>query len=215
MNLQILKQKSHLIIICIWIILFSFFELIKVQFFALDFFSSTLFYFFEFAVLPLVLIYLFKLKFSENGLTLNNWKSSLKFFAIFFLLALPIMFFAARMPEFNSFYPLIKEAKTSWQIFLVMEFFILLSMFATEFFFRGFLYFNLEKIFGWQLAVVLQAIPYALTHVGKPFLEVPYSFFVGIIFALIVYRTRSILFPLMLHFLGSMIFDLIIIFIQN
>ena len=57
---------------------------------------------------------------------------------------------------------------------------IAILMFNTEFLFRGYLLFSLKEELGKAPALVLHAIPYALVHLGKPTLEVPYSFFMGL-----------------------------------
>lgn len=81
--------------------------------------------------------------------------------------------------------------------------------FAEEFFFRGFLLFGLRKQFG-EFSIVLQAVPFALFHIGGPPIEVISSFFVGLLLGHIAYRTNSFLPCFLIHWaMGSLLFALI------
>ncbi|MBN1785495.1 MAG: CPBP family intramembrane metalloprotease, partial [Candidatus Methanofastidiosa archaeon] len=80
-----------------------------------------------------------------------------------------------------------------------------LLMLSTEFFYRGFMLFGLDRL--GKGAILVQAIPYAYVHLGKPMLEVYYSFFAGIVFGYIDWESKSILPSFLLHWTTSIIFD--------
>ncbi|MEE8402731.1 MAG: CPBP family intramembrane glutamic endopeptidase, partial [Candidatus Hydrothermarchaeaceae archaeon] len=74
-----------------------------------------------------------------------------------------------------------------------------------------YLLFSLDKAVGRAPAILLHAIPYMLVHIGKPPLEVPYSFFAGLLFGYLALKTRSILPSFLVHFLGSAGFELMVL----
>jgi membrane protease YdiL (CAAX protease family) len=67
-----------------------------------------------------------------------------------------------------------------------------------EFFFRGWLLFGFARRFGPD-ALWLQAVPFALAHIGKPEVETFSTIFGGFAFGWIAYRTRSFVWPFLVH----------------
>jgi membrane protease YdiL (CAAX protease family) len=132
------------------------------------------------------------------GLSLGDWKKG----AI--LTALGIVFMAVviaglgRMEEFRSYYSL-SSFRFSQQREMV-EFALrqLVYMFSWEFIFRGFMLFGLRERLG-PLAVWIQAIPFAIMHVGKPELETLSTIFGGAAFGYIDLESRSILPSVIIH----------------
>jgi uncharacterized protein len=59
--------------------------------------------------------------------------------------------------------------------------------------------FGLEKRYGPLTAILFQMIPSAIVHIGKPAGESFGAILAGIIFGYLAIRTRSILYPLILH----------------
>lgn len=157
--------------------------------------------------IPLLSLYLFKIRPREVGLSLVNWRKSVKYAVTVLLLATPVMFYGATIESFRAYYPMWAPARDSLWNFLLYQSMIAILMFNTEFLFRGYLLFSLEKELGKTPALILHAIPYMLIHIGKPPLEVPYSFFAGLLFGYLALKTRSILPSFLVHFLGSMEFE--------
>jgi membrane protease YdiL (CAAX protease family) len=132
------------------------------------------------------------------GLSLGDWKKG----AI--LTALGIVFMAVviaglgRMEEFRSYYSL-SSFRFSQQREMV-EFALrqLVYMFSWEFVFRGFMLFGLRERLG-PLAVWIQAIPFAIMHVGKPELETLSTIFGGAAFGYIDLESRSVLPSVIIH----------------
>ena len=73
-----------------------------------------------------------------------------------------------------------------------------LTLFGWEFLFRGWLLFGYARRFGSE-AVWLQAVPFALGHLGKPEVETLSTIFGGFVFGWIAYRTKSFLYPFLIH----------------
>jgi len=139
----------------------------------------------------------------ENDIGLNKIdRRDLSIFLLLLFLSIISSYIASRIQDFRNFY--LKYPLTPIGIF--DRFF---GMFVSELFFRGFLLFGLSKKFG-RWSIVLQDIPYALMHIGKPILEVPYSAVVGILFGSINYRSKSFLPSFLLHAIGSEIFIIMV-----
>ncbi len=85
-----------------------------------------------------------------------------------------------------------------------------IMMFTTEFFYRGFLLFGLREGLG-KWSILGQSIPYTILHIGKPILEVNFSFFGGLVYGYIDYKTGSILPSFLLHFITSILFDIFVL----
>jgi len=64
-------------------------------------------------------------------------------------------------------------------------------IFAVEYLFRGFLLFGLKRDFG-ERAVLVQMIPFALLHAGKPEIEAIGCIATGLYFGYVAYRTGSV-----------------------
>jgi membrane protease YdiL (CAAX protease family) len=85
-----------------------------------------------------------------------------------------------------------------------------LDLIGWEFFFRGFLLFGLMRVMG-PTAVLAQAVPFALAHLGKPEAETITTIFGGALFGWLAWRTRSFLYPFLLHWF---IYSLVIVVAQ-
>ena len=70
---------------------------------------------------------------------------------------------------------------------------------AFEFFYRGFLIVLLRDDWGLAAAVWVQVLLSTLIHLGKPLSETLAAFPAGFLFAFLALRTRSLLWPILLH----------------
>ena len=69
-----------------------------------------------------------------------------------------------------------------------------------EFLWRGFFLFGLARVIGPGPAIFIQAIPFALLHLGKPEIETLTTIFGGAGFGFIAWRTQSCLYPMIIHY---------------
>lgn len=69
-----------------------------------------------------------------------------------------------------------------------------------EFLWRGFFLFGLARVIGPGPAIFVQAIPFALLHLGKPEVETLTTIFGGAGFGFVAWRTRSCLYPIVIHY---------------
>jgi membrane protease YdiL (CAAX protease family) len=162
-----------------------------------------------FLLLPILIIkFVFKDKISDYGLTPGDFKVGMKITAIFFMVMLPIVWVISTQDQFSMKYPHLTAAKSSWYIFLIYECGMLIYMFAWEFIWRGFMMFGLKEKFGYY-AVLIQMIPFLILHNGKPELETFGAILGGIALGILAYRTRSVLYCVLLHFGVMFSIDLI------
>jgi membrane protease YdiL (CAAX protease family) len=107
---------------------------------------------------------LFRDKPWDHGIRIGRWKSSLILAAVCLAAMTPILYGAGKMPAFRFYY---HRYAIDWPELLLDA---ALYMFAWEFLFRGYMLFGLEKSIG-KSAIFVQAIPFVLLHLQKPFLE--------------------------------------------
>ncbi|MFH1786802.1 MAG: CPBP family intramembrane glutamic endopeptidase [archaeon] len=160
------------------------------------------------AAIPMIVLHAWGKKLPAYGMQLGDWRTGLKYSAILLLVAMPIMAYGAMLGDFKLYYPEWKGALDSWWMFIAFEALVGVIMFSTEFFYRGFLLFSLKDKWWGNL---VHSFVYMLVHIGKPWLEVPYSFFAGYAFGWVDLKTNSILPSFLMHFISSVIFDLMVI----
>jgi len=136
---------------------------------------------------------LFRDKPWDYGIRIGRWKSSIILTAACLAAMALILYGAGKMPEFRSYY---HKNAIEWSELLLNT---ALYMFAWEFLFRGYMLFGLEKSIG-KSAIFVQAIPFVLLHLGKPFLETLACIPGGFILGYVAYRTRSFLPCFIIHF---------------
>jgi len=142
-------------------------------------------------VIPLVIILVV---FRENprnyGLALGDWKVGLIITALGILFMAPIIYFLGRGDE---------SMKTYYQGFVPgLPWTTFLDLIGWEFFFRGWILFAYARKFGAE-ALWLQAVPFALAHIGKPEIETLSTIFGGFAFGWVAWRTRSFVWPFLIH----------------
>jgi membrane protease YdiL (CAAX protease family) len=136
---------------------------------------------------------LFRDKPRDYGFRIGNWKWALILTPACLAAMALILYGASKMPEFRSYY---YKYAIDWPELLLDT---ALYMFSWEFVFRGYMLFGLEKSIG-RSAIFVQAIPFVLLHLGKPFLETLACIPGGFAFGYIAYRTRSFLPCFIIHF---------------
>jgi len=173
------------------------------------------------ALIPIVFLYFRQGRdlnvLRKYGLALGNWKWWGKWVLVLLLVSLPIMYIGIGLPAFGGFqgfvdyYPKYAPARYFWMDFVLFELAFGIVMFATEFFYRGFLLFGLSEKLDWRVANLIHAFLYMLVHIGKPLFEVPYSFVAGYVFGYVDYKGKSIIPSFLMHWVSSVIFDLFIL----
>src|SRR5574341_1772178 len=110
-------------------------------------------------VIPLVIIFLvFRDDPRRYGFTLGDWKAGLILTAAGIVLIAPVLWLVGRGSAMQSYYQS-QVSGLPWNTFL--------DLLGWEFFFRGFILFAFVRKFGVE-GLWLQAVPFALAHIGKP-----------------------------------------------
>jgi len=146
-------------------------------------------------VIPLFIILLV---FREDprlyGFTLGDWRAGLAITAMGILLMAPVIRYLGRSdPQMVNYYKPFVEG-LPWSTFL--------DLIGWEFLFRGWILFGYARKFGAE-ALWLQAAPFALAHIGKPEVETLSTIFGGFAFGWVAWRTRSFLYPFLIHWFIS------------
>jgi membrane protease YdiL (CAAX protease family) len=166
-----------------------------------------------FAIIPMLIVQRgFRAPLAEYGVQIGEWKFGLTAVAVLVpIIAVAMLLPAAQMEDMRAVYPVDKGAMDSVPMFLqyavgrVFLFYV-----AWEFFFRGFLLFGIRKSVGDTMAIAITTLPSALWHIGYPTGELYASIAAGLLFGWLAIRTRSILWPLLLHASIGLITDLCI-----
>ena len=142
-------------------------------------------------VIPLLLTFiLFRENPKEYGFSFGDWKLGLTYTALGILIMAPINYYLGSSNAVMKAYYEKFLSGLPWTTFL--------DLIGWEFFFRGWILFAYVRRFGHD-ALWLQAVPFALAHIGKPGLETLSTIFGGFAFGWVAYRTRSFFWPFLIH----------------
>jgi membrane protease YdiL (CAAX protease family) len=146
-----------------------------------------------FGLVPLaVVVGLFRDRPTRYGLTVGDWRVGLPMAAIGIAVMTPIVLVLARLPAFQAFYG---QSTTNVADLLVTN---LIDIPPSEFLIRGFLMFTLLRRIG-PLAVVVATLPFVFAHLSKPELELLSTFFGGLAYGWLSWRTGSIVWSATAH----------------
>ncbi len=144
-----------------------------------------------FLAVPVATLLLLGARPSEYGLRLGEWRIGVAAAVGLALLATPIIVISAGLPDFRAYYG---PQESGLAAILGRA----VDVGAAEFLFRGFLMWTLVRVAG-PVGVVLATFPFVFTHLGKPELETLSTFFGGLGFGWLAWRTRSVLYGALLH----------------
>ena len=146
-----------------------------------------------FLVVPsLVIVLVFRDDVRRYALRLGDWRWGAGLLAAGLVVMTPIILSLAALPAFRGFYG---TQSTTLGVALLNN---LVSLLPAEFLLRGFLMFALWRRIG-PLALVVVQVPFVLTHIGKPELELWSTFIGGAVYAWLDWRTGSILWSALGH----------------
>ncbi len=140
-----------------------------------------------------------KKRLRDQGVALGDWRFGLKSVVVGALLLTPLLYVGSFDPEITREYPLTKLAGCGTDLFVLWELTYLLYYIAWEYFFRGFNLFLLQERWGVTAAILYQTVVSTLLHIGKPQPEMVAAIVGGLLFGALAMRTRSMLYPLLLH----------------
>jgi len=140
----------------------------------------------------LVILLVFRESPARYGFRLGDWKAGLALTAAGcggMALVIP---FVARTGKFRDYYASMATSPIPLPLYTAAD------LFGWEFLFRGFLLFALYPVCG-PYAILLQAVPFTIAHFGKPELETLSCIFGGSAFGYVAWRTRSFIYPFLIH----------------
>jgi membrane protease YdiL (CAAX protease family) len=144
-----------------------------------------------FILLPLiVIIVIFKQNPSEYGFVIGEWKIGVVLVLLGIVFMTPVIWYlGTREPGMQSYYNLPVDGLI-WKKAL--------ELFGWEYLFRGWILFGYARKYGPD-AVWLQAVPFAIAHIGKPEIETLSTIFGGFAFGWVAWRTGSFLYSFVIH----------------
>lgn len=114
---------------------------------------------------------------------------------------------ASTDPAIQACYPLNPGAGKSPQMFAIHAVAYLMFYLGWEFHFRGFLQLGLRERLGDVNALLVQVLASGLLHIGRPASEAFLSLLAGVLWGVLVIRTRSLLAGLTQHYLLGISLD--------
>jgi membrane protease YdiL (CAAX protease family) len=179
-------------------------------------FSAALFVFasafFLLGVVPLLVVRLvFREPLSAYGVGIGDFPFGCKAVAVIAPVMILLSYFSASMPEFLAEYPLNPLAGESTGQFLQHAVFYLFFYLGWEFCFRGFLQFGLRDAMGDWNAILVQTALSCILHIGKPSGEIYGSMVGALVWGVVAFRSRSLLYPILTHWLLGLSLDFFIV----
>jgi uncharacterized protein len=144
---------------------------------------------------------------ADAGLTLGRPRQWMGWLGVLAAGAVPAALWLTRLESVHRAYPVLAEARTAPWLLVPSTLAFAAFGLAWEFFFRGFLVMGTRRAWG-PWAIVIQAVPCTLLHVGKPGVEVVAAFPFALFLGVLAYRTRSIVPGLLLHLWVALVVNL-------
>jgi hypothetical protein len=160
-------------------------------------------------VLPLLIWRLFFRRDSilDFGLRTRGFLEHAWIYAMFVVVMIPLMTVVARQPDFGGYYPFYRGASRSWLDFGIWEALYVGQFFALELFFRGW-WVRACRTFG-AGAIAAMVVPYAMIHIGKPYLEACGAIVAGTVLGSLSMKTKSIYAGFLVHITVAILMDVL------
>ncbi len=144
-----------------------------------------------FLLVPLLVIWVgFRESPRAYGFRLGNWRVGLPLTLGAMLAMTPILWLLVRADASMQGFYAPEVGGLPWNTFW--------DLLGWEFFFRGWLLCGYLRALG-PAALWLQAVPFALAHIGKPESETLSTIFGGFAFGWIAWKSESFLYPFLIH----------------
>lgn len=198
----ILVFVSYILLYCSFIIPFTYAYWFKLPYdnkeYNCNFYFLACISIIYFIIPTLITKFLYKRSLAEVGIAFPKKMGEAYLFGILILvILLPGIIYFSGLPKFQHYYWLGQPSIYKWLFF---------ALFAgpayytfEEYFFRGFLLFNLWEKVGWH-GYWITDLMFALAHFSKPDLEILYALPTGILLAFLALRTRSIWPGVIVHY---------------
>ncbi len=142
------------------------------------------------------------------GWNVRGFVSHVPLYLGLYLAVLPFVVLASTRADFARTYPFLAAARTSIPTLIAWECAYVLSFFALEAFFRGYVLFTCEKRMGWT-AIFVIVVPYAMIHFHKPLPEALAAIAAGLALGALALALRSFWGGVVVHSLVAVTMDLL------
>lgn len=159
----------------------------------------------------LVVTLLFREPLSTYGIQLGDARFGWRAVAIVAPVMIVLAYPSASMSDFRAEYPINPLAGESTVRFLEHAFFYLFFYLGWEFCFRGFVQFGLRSSMGDWNAILVQTALSCVLHIGKPAGEIYSSILGALVWGVVAFRSRSLLYPLLIHWVLGLSLDFFIV----
>ena len=147
-----------------------------------------------FGVVPLIVAFALGFRARALGLGLGNVRAWLPLTALLIITAVPLVWLGAQMSSMQAYYGQSEDWDILYAVYTTGVYHV-----AWEFFYRGFMLFTLAPRFR-EFSIVIQMVPFVLTHLGKPPVEALSCVFSGLIWGYVCYRGGSFWPAFIMHF---------------
>lgn len=155
-----------------------------------------------FLALPLAIVVIgFRDRPARYGFRIGDWRWGVALLVAGLVVMTPIILGLSVLPSFRDYYGPVPRPLGGLLVNHLVE------LIPAEFLLRGFLMFALWRRIG-PLALVVVQVPFVLTHIGKPEVELWSTFVGGSVFAWLNWRTGSILWSALGHVYVLMLMEL-------
>lgn len=165
-----------------------------------------------FALVPWAVIRsIFKERMRDYGWQIGDWRFGWKAVAVMAPIMVLSTIPSASMPDFMAEYPIDKGAGASGLIFARHAVMYLFFYIGWETLFRGFMQFGLRSLGDWN-AILIQTALSCIAHIGKPSGEIYSSILGALVWGIVAFRSKSLLYVLIVHWLLGVSLDYFIAF---
>jgi membrane protease YdiL (CAAX protease family) len=146
-------------------------------------------------IIPMfIIVFVLRMPPRDFGFQIGNWRVGLLWTLVGCLGMAVILWFVGRTPGMQQYYSARAPQEIGRLIYLNG-----VDLFGWEFMWRGLMLFTFASYFGPGPAILLQAVPFAFMHLGKPEIETLSTIFGGAIFGYIAWQTKSFVYPWLIH----------------
>ncbi len=166
-----------------------------------------------FGLVPLIVIkFVFRESLGDYGIRLGDWSFGWKALLVLGVIYAISAYPSSKMPDFLAEYPVFRNAGRSGETFLLHSLSYLFFYIGWEIYFRGFMQFGLRSSLGDWNAILVQVLASCLVHIGKPAGETFSSILGGLIWGVLAFRTRSVVYGIATHWILGVALDAFIVF---
>jgi len=167
-------------------------------------------------IIPILWLLLNRFDLKEVGFSIGDSRFGLARVFLFSLVAIPVLFFATQSKSLQLIYPW-SGAWAGETITQLSQWIVLYGIYYTcyEFFYRGFVLKAGEQFFTPQMCMYLQVMFSVMIHLGKPLPETLGAIPAGFVFGWLALRTKSLIYPILLHLLIGVITDVSSLYHQD